>query len=1057
MSGRQGFWKNRLFCAASAGAVLIASPAWAQALAFKIPSQPAATGITEFARQAGVQVLVPEEATRGKRTSAVIGALPLNEALTHLLAGTGLVVMSNDGRTITLTAPQTALIKTGWAGQAAPSSAESAAPLPVAPPPAAAQPALQEVVVTGTRLTAGNFTTPTPVTSIGAPQIQTLAQGSVYDVLKYIPELAATTGPSQASTGAQNASKSNPNLLNLGANRTLVLINGQRHVADGQSNVFDTNLLPVNLIDHIDVVTGGASAAYGSDAVAGVVNFVMKKRMDGFTGDIHVGMSQRGDDYELYPSFAYGRSFLNDRLHFIIGGDYTHDNGTHPALSARSWGALEPGEFSIATSSISTAQRVAMGLPANIISNHVETSGYNSNGLITGGPLKGIAFGPGGSTSNFNYGTINGGTEMIGGGDYGSVLNPDEDLQAAFDRAAAMSRIEYDINDTTIAYGQVQYGVLHTFGDSFGARVPNFNAYPVQINNPYLPASVVTAMRAANVTSFPYSATRDDDLSSIASRNRTETLQGNFGISGQVWDGWKWNIDGGVGKATFAPDIHNTPITADFYESAYVVPGPNGTPVCGPVATNPYFNSQPAIVKAQLQAQVTPGCVPYNIFGANKAQNQAALAYFNNASQEDNEFRQYTAQADLAGTPFVLPAGPVSLATGVEWRKDTLSAVNCAECMLGALMNQNYSNFSGAISVVEGYAEVGVPLLKDYTLIKALDFNGAVRETDYSTSGAVTTWKVGGTWDLNDMIRLRLTRSQDIRAPNVNELFNPGSTGNPVITNPANNQSGYIKSNTIGNPNLVPEVAQTWTAGVIFKPTWSWASGFRASFDTYSIVVRNVISTLAIQNLINSAFAGNTSLQKYITYDNSALGIAAVNIPELNLNSLKTDGFNVEIDYNIPINEINLPGHLTTRLLANYTGNNKTLSSAGNLNAVDGATAPRFFMTDALTYTLERFSINLISRYTSPIKYNTNLIGPDDPAYTLANPNSINRNLWPVPMYFDSQIGYDVLKGDGKLLHFYFNINNIFDKQPPIVALPLSGGPYDLIGRAFKLGVRFNY
>ncbi len=1032
---------------------MAAEPAWAESVSFKIPAQPAAAGITEFARQAGIQVLVPESATEGKRTQAVMGALPLKEALEHLLAGTGLTVVSDDGRTITLTEPRSPLIKTGWAGQAVSSSGESAVP---APPSPNASPAVGEVVVTGTRLTAGNFSTPTPVTTIAAAQIQTLAEGSVFETLRYLPELVGTTGPTQASSGAQSASKSNPNLYNLGANRTLVLVNGERHVADGQTNTWDTNLIPVNMIDHVDVVTGGASAAYGSDAVAGVVNFVMKKRMDGFTGDIHVGISQRGDDYELYPSFAAGRSFLDNRLHIIVGGDYTHDNGTHPALTARPWGALEPGEFSISTSAIPLATRVAEGLPANLISNHVETSAYNASGLISGGPLKGITFGEGGSTGMLNYGSINGGTEMIGGNDYGSVLNPDEDLQAAYNRGAAMTRIEYDVNDHTVAYGQLQYGVLHTFGDSFGARVPNFNAYPVLITNPYLPASVVAQMTADHITSFPYSATRDYDLSSIASRNRTEILQSNFGIEGDVWGGWKWDIDGGFGKSIFAPDIHNTPITADFYESAYVVQGPNG-PMCGPIATNPYFNAQPAIVKAQLIAQVTPGCVPYNIFGTNSVQNKAAIAYFNNASQEDNEFREYTARGNIAGTPFSLPAGAVSFATGVEWRRDTLSAVNCPECMLGALMNQNYSDFSGAINVLEGYMEVGAPLVRDLPFIKSADFNGAVRETDYSTSGAVTTWKVGGTWDINDAIRLRMTRSQDIRAPNINELFNPGSTGNPVITNPATNTSGYIKSNTIGNPNLVPEVAETVTGGIVFKPTWSWASGFRASFDTYSIIVRNVISTLAIQNLINAAYAGNTELQKYITYDNSALGISAVNIPYLNLNSLKADGFNVEMDYAVPIDRFNLPGRFSTRVLASYTGDEKTLSSAGDLNAVDGATVPRFFMTDTFTYTLQRFSMNLIGRYTSPIKYSTNLIGPDDPAYSLSNPNSINRNLWPVPMYFDTQLGYDLVKGDGKLLHLYLNINNLFDKQPPIVALPLSGGPYDLIGRAFKLGVRFNY
>src|SRR5206468_1055369 len=129
---------------------------------------------------------------------------------------------------------------------------------------------------------------------------------------------------------------------------------------------------------------------------------------------------------------------------------------------------------------------------------------------------------------------------------------------------------------------------------------------------------------------------------------------------------------------------------------------------------------------------------------------------------------------------------------------------------------------------------------------------GAVRETNYSSSGAVTTWKVGGTWDITDNLRLRITRSHDIRAPNINELDNPGSEGNPQVTNPANNAQGFIKSNTIGNPNLVPEVGDTITAGVVVQPSWGWTQGFRASVDYWSINLKNIISTLAVQNVINN-------------------------------------------------------------------------------------------------------------------------------------------------------------------------------------------------------------
>jgi iron complex outermembrane receptor protein len=702
--------------------------------------------------------------------------------------------------------------------------------------------------------------------------------------------------------------------------------------------------------------------------------------------------------------------------------------------------------------------RVALGLPANIISNHVETSAYNAGGLITSGPLKGTAFGDNGQTSMLQYGAINGGTEMIGAGNYGSVENPDQFLRAAYERAAAMARVEYDISPNTVAFAQLQYGVLHTHGRSFGARVPNFNNYPVLITNPFLPASVVAAMQANKLTSFTYSASRHDDLGSIESHNRTETVQGDVGLSGKVFGDWKWDIGAGVGKATFAPYIANTPRTADFFESAYVVAGPNGVPVCGPVATNPYFNAQPAIVRAQLIANLSPGCVPYNIFGTNKAANAGALAYFNSASQTDFEFRQYTAMANIAGSPFTLPAGPVSVAAGMEWRRDTLSSVNCADCQRGALMNQNYSLFSGKVSVAEVYGEAGVPILRNLPFVKALDFNAAVRRTDYSSSGGVTTWKVGGTWDVNDMVRLRATRSRDIRAPNINELYNPGSEGNPNIVNKNNGVSGFIKSNTIGNPNLRPETGDTFTAGIVFQPTWAWASGFRASIDYYNIKIKDVIGTLAVQDVLDAVLVRkDPAYEQYVVRDSSALGIARVNVPQLNLNALLTDGVDIELGYRAPLEAYGLPGRLDLRALGSWIDDARTIAGGLDIDSAGTSQSPEWSWNGSASYQLNGFRATLMARYTSKIKFSPTLVGPNDPNYNIAASNSINQNLWPEALYFNTYVQYDLIDQDHRKLQLYANVDNLLDKKPPIVAISLPGSAYDLVGRAFKLGMRFSY
>ena len=656
-------------------------------------------------------------------------------------------------------------------------------------------------------------------------------------------------------------------------------------------------------------------------------------------------------------------------------------------------------------------------------------------------------------------------------------------MVAAYDRGAVLTRFEYDFDSAIVqsAYVSFNYGHLNTFGDSFGAQVPNFNSYPVLNTNPFLPASVVAAMATNKITSFAYSATRDYDLGSISSRNRTDTVQGNIGINGALHDtfmgdiAWKANL--GVGAAAFVPDIHNTPVQADFFESAYVVPGPNGTPVCGPVATNPYFNAQNPIEKALLLSTLQPNCVPYNIFGTNLAQNKGAINYFNSASEEDNEFRQYTFTLDFNAEPLTLPAGPVDIAFGYDFRRDAIDTVNCAECKLNALMNQNYSSFIGDILVNEGYLEADIPILKDFELgdisvAKTLGLNAAVRNTYYSTSGDVTTWKVGLTWDINDTVRLRGTRSFDIRAPNLNELFNPGSQGNSNVSNPVNGTSGYIKTDTIGNPLLKPEESNATTVGIVLTPTWDLLEGMSGSVDYYHIQLTKAISTLSSTILLNDYFQNGASsiYAPFVVCCSTGTlspGVSFLNVPELNLNKILTDGANFEFDYTDMPFIPDYMGTLSLRALGNWVDQLKTATLTSTVNSVDTSSQPRMNWSFTLTHVYGNFQTTLLTTYKTPIKFSTTLTGLDQcgcaagsAAYNAlaATGTSINRNIWPGPLYFDLSFAYDVYgRQDDKKLQLYVNINNVMNKQPPIIGTSLGGVVYDLIGRNFRTGVRFAF
>jgi iron complex outermembrane receptor protein len=928
-----------------------------------------------------------------------------------------------------------------------------------APAPAPAEDStLEEVVVTGSRLTTG-FNAPTPVTVVGAQQVEQRAPSNIGEVVNQIPAFRNSSGVGTSAFGIVAGGQNLLDLRGLGATRTLVLINGQRHVPVNSNGTFDTNLIPTSLVERFEVVTGGASAAYGSDAVAGVTNFILKSNLQGLTGSVQYGISQRDDGKEPVFSLGYGTSFAGGKGRFIIGGDYAENSGVDNMYS-REWGRKEPGLFAL------PANRTA-GLPSQIFANNVELSTRTYGGIIVGGPLAGTAFDQAGSPFILPLGTPRGGSEMVGTGNYGDAEYSTQQLYTPYERTAALARVEYDITDTVSAFAQLHYGEFNIHTKTLFIPInPNF---VIQRDNPYIPASIRAAMVANNLNTVTVNKT-GGEWGSLFSGNQIETYQGNFGINGEIFENWRWDLGGTVGKTDSHIELANTPRTADLYQSTHAVLGPNGSIVCGTPQTNPYFLAQPANIRAELISQVSPGCSPMNVFGIGTASDQS-INYFNSASIQDLVIKQSTFAANLSGEPLSLPAGPVSLAAGFEWRKDSVDAVGCPDCVAKKLANQNYPSYNASVTVKEAYAEIGVPVIRDAAFAQTLDLNGAVRRADYSTSGGVTTWKVGATWEPNDTFRFRLTRSRDIRAPNISELFDPGSNGKGNVTNRTNGLSGIVDSRTTGNPNLIPEVADTFTTGVVFQPTWEWASGFRLAVDYYKIKIANVVGNVPQQETADRCLVQRIQeFCQFIAFDNSPLGFSGVYSTRVNLDRQETSGIDIEVAYRIPIASVGIPGNLDFRALGTNYRSIKTFQTlpngtinevelAGANNSFGGASGlPKWQWNFNLLYNVGRANVGLQARYTSKLKYSTTLIGPDDPTYSPALTNSVNRNVWPETLYFNLNASYELLRDGDRRLQLFGVIDNVLDKDPPIAAMTFLGGsPYNLMGRYFKAGVRFSY
>lgn len=888
----------------------------------------------------------------------------------------------------------------------------------------------QDIVVTGTRIR-GGFSAPTPVTSVGSDLLEQRAVTNVGEIFAELPGFRQTTSPTQTQRQLFNGGQTIADLRGLGPTRTLTLVDGHRWMPTNANTTIDASLLPSNLVERVDVVTGGASAAYGSDAVAGVVNYVLRDRMNGVTGNVQYGISGHGDNKEFGASLAAGANFADDRAHIVVAGDYADNRGV---------GTLYTRDWSRGAGVLTYGNSRPAGTPSQVLTTDVLYSTITNGSLILSGPLAGTAFGSDGMPFTFQPGTIVS-TFMSGGVNPQGYPFGNWPLRTPNKRYSVFGRLTYDITPDLKAYVEGSYGA------NSGSGYTTFNtttSFIVNINNPYIPQATRTAMIANGLNSITIGRINTETNGSRQD-NDFRTSRFAVGLDGKLFGDWSIDAYYARGRSHSLNINATNYLTANQLASYYVVADANGNPVCGPIATNPNLT-------AAQRALVQPGCVPFNVFGANRA-SAAAVDYITDAQVQDVHIAQDVISANISG----ILSHRVSIAAGLEYRTLKVTQDTDQYSQLGAYAFGNPKPFSGSQAVTEGYFEIGVPLLKDSPLGKALDLNAAVRRTHYDTSGSVTTWKLGAVYDLNDMIRLRVTRSRDIRAPNPSELFSSGfvsaTTG---VVNPFNSQTGRLLSTVVIDPSLTPERADTLTMGIVLQPQWSWASGFQASVDYYDIKVNGIIASPSARDVLQRCKDGDAVSCSYIQFDNSAYGIALVSVPLLNLNSLRTRGVDAEISYRVP--DIGIPGQINLRAVGTWVAELRTTDSSGSFDRAGWGLngVPRFTSVVDVNYTAGRFNTSMQWRHVSSFGFDPTLIGPDNPAYSPTLSNSINSNRFPAANYFNLSARYTLHEKGGQRVQIFGVINNLFDKEPPLGATQLltNGNPYDVIGRTFRFGIR---
>lgn len=933
-----------------------------------------------------------------------------------------------------------------------------------------------EIVITGTRVIRDGFQAPTPLTVLTREDIQNSSpSNNIADFVNQLPSIAGSTRPanSRLNLSSGQAGINALNLRNLGEVRTLILLDGRRSVPSTITGLVDVNTIPQMLVDRVEVVTGGASATYGSDAVGGVVNFILDKDFEGLRMQGDVGITTYGDGFNYSFGVAGGLSFADGRGRLIVSGEIAHRDGIFSV--DRDWNATgfvriqDPNWTANSTT------------PRFLIRRQVGAANSTPGGLITastGGAanrLRGLYFGEGGEILQYQYGDLTfpsptgsaapsltqGGSWQVNDSGRRIGLDPEDDRHGVF------GRLSFEVADNVTLFAEGSYNWQEVF---FNAGPNLATGVRLQADNAFL-INTLGADRLAGITSVTI-ATTARDLPFRVANNKREVQRYVIGAEGEFemfGNTARWDAYGQYGRADLREqlrNIMNISRMANATDAVFSVPGDTSSPI---------------VCRINVDADATnndPGCVPINRLGINVV-NPAAIPYVLGDPYRDEVVEQWVAGANLSFTPFATWAGDVSMAIGIEGRREQISGFVPQEFQPrrnadGTTSNLwsvgNYLPTNGRYDVKEAYFETVVPLGF------GLEFNGAVRATDYSTSGYVTTWRAGATWQPIDDIRLRVTRSRDIRAPNLNELFAAGTANSDSVRNPAFTSDGLNGPATFGysgfatgNPALQPEKADSWNIGGVISPRF--LPGFSASVDYFRIDLQDAIDTISAQEIVNRCFEGVQEYCDAITEDpaRSVPGqpYLLIQTRPFNFVSRLVRGIDFEASYRTALDRIfaGADGNFTLRGVATrYIDNIADTGIPGTVPidtvGVNGgqASTPKWIYRFSATYDARTYSITAVARGVSAGRYDAGGIECQTgcPISTTQFPTYEDNNVsgaFYVDLNFTSR--FNALgRGDGE---FFVNVTNLLDADPilvPETGLAANSTYSDLLGRQFRVGVR---
>ncbi len=977
---------------------------------------------------------------------------------------------------------------------AVPAAAQTDPAAPAAPAADATttEDAEAEVVVTGSRIARPEFAAPSPVQAYTA---ETIEQSGDINVTQFLVDSPALLGSTTSADNAGSNTTSSLNvganyldLRNLGTNRTLTLVDGRRHVAgDPGSSAVDINTIPLDLIERVDVLTGGASAVYGADAVTGVVNFIMKRDFEGLRLRAQSGISQRGDAAGKYVGVTAGKNFADGRGNLTASYEYAKDD-RFSQLQRLNYGRTGP-TFRFVRNQADLGTPDDPNLPDNLPLRDLRWADTSPGGAFdldydfvpdfTG---EGKVYDPGTYVSRSSF-TIGG--DSTRQDIYFGDTNPANERHVA----NLMGSWEFSPAFRVFAQGKYARSKSSTF------QQPTYDLY-VQLygDNAYLNQRFGTAVQGDALL-----LGRDHfDFGVRQFKADRETIRSVVGADGSLSDHLKYEVSYTFGQ-TKSDGLGTSRVRDRYYAAIDAVVNPaNGQVTCrinlpgqtqiknfGFIATQQYGTFNPATGNYEGPAvSFQPGqCVPLNLMG-NGAPSQAALDFVFSNDPQSARIRQHVLSGSLRGDTggfFNLPGGPVAFAVGGEYRRESFGFTPSALNAQGLLLDSSQASASfGKFNVKEAFGEIDLPIIRD-GFIKTLSVGGAARYSDYSTIGKTFTWSVNGVFAPIEDISFRGTLGQAVRAPNLGELFNsPSGTyefipdpcgidrindgtstraancaaqlaavGQPIAgfdpnADPISPANTSLLGRAGGNRLLQEEKARTWTAGVVLRPRF--IPGLQVAVDWYDIRIKQAINTPTAQELVELCVDQPTLSNQYCTSirrDPLTGYIADFLVTPANVANFKTAGLDVVMSYRLRTNSL---GSFNFRLAGNYLDKLQFVPTPGaeidNDLQESGARAPRYSGNADVTWKLDNFSLNYgVSYFSKTLRYTRE--------QTEAQPDITSAEfLYIKPRWeHDMQLGWDV----DQRYNFYVGVNNLTDAKPDV---GLSNYPVSSIGRSFYAGFK---